>query len=69
MTDCRPNKINDEDEQQEIAGEISDAISHPVGFGEEFDEVIVIEEKYSTLTSYIVMKSSKSIHLCSYLCY
>lgn len=26
-------------EQQELAQEISDAISKPVGFGEEFDEV------------------------------
>lgn len=26
-------------EQQEVAHEISDAISRPMGFGEEFDEV------------------------------
>ena len=60
VTDCRPNEIHDLAEQQDIAREKSDAISHPVGFGGEFDEVIVTEEKYNTLTSYIVKKSPKS---------
>ena len=31
--------MQDITEQQELAQEISDAISKPVGFGEEFDEV------------------------------
>lgn len=31
--------IQDITEQQEVAQEISDAISKPVGFGEEYDEV------------------------------
>ena len=31
--------MQDITEQQEVAQEISDAISKPVGFGEEFDEV------------------------------
>lgn len=31
--------MQDMTEQQELAQEISDAISKPVGFGEEFDEV------------------------------
>lgn len=30
-------------EGQELAQEISDAISKPVGFGEEFDEVSILE--------------------------
>lgn len=33
--------MQDINEQQDVAQEISDAISRPVGFGEEFDEVIV----------------------------
>lgn len=31
--------MQDITEQQELAQEISDAISRPVGFGEDFDEV------------------------------
>lgn len=34
--------MQDITEQQEIAQEISDAISRPVGFGEDFDEVGVL---------------------------
>ena len=33
------NLMDEVAEQQEIASEISDAISNPVGFGSEFDEV------------------------------
>ena len=32
--------MDDVAEQQELANEISDAISNPVGFGQEFDDVI-----------------------------
>ena len=60
VTHCRPNEIHDVAEQQDIASEISDAISDPVGFGEEFDEVTFTEEKYNTLTSYFMKKSPKS---------
>ena len=34
--------MQDITEQQEVAQEISDAISKPVGFGEEFDEVRLV---------------------------
>lgn len=38
--------MQDITEQQELAQEISDAISKPVGFGEEFDEVGVTLDFY-----------------------
>lgn len=46
--------MQDITEQQELAQEISDAISKPVGFGEEFDEVIrrqILHAFYCSLKS------------------
>lgn len=39
--------MQDITEQQELAQEISDAISKPVGFGEEFDEVRDVYFRFS----------------------
>lgn len=36
------NLMDDVAEQQEIANEISDAISNPIGFGQDVDEVILL---------------------------
>ena len=36
--------MDDVAEQNEIASEISDAISNPVGFGDDIDEVIVTQK-------------------------
>ena len=48
-------------EQQEVAQEISDAISRPVGFGEDYDEVggleIQIISDYSQLLQIISHKA------------
>ena len=33
--------MDDISEQQEIANEISEAISNPIGFGQDMDEVII----------------------------
>lgn len=38
--------MQDITEQQELAQEISDAISKPVGFGDEFDEVRVNQANF-----------------------
>lgn len=41
-------------QQQELAQEISDAISKPVGFGEEFDEVSVGDFIKSSQTTFML---------------
>lgn len=49
--------MQDITEQQELAQEISDAISKPVGFGEEFDEVGDILEKIILTGFYVIFSN------------
>ena len=48
------NLMDEVAEQQEIASEISDAISNPVGFGNDVDEVGETREK----------NASNCVHVC-----
>lgn len=47
--------MQDITEQQELAQEISDAISKPVGFGEEFDEVRDTFQTFNFYTSEVYL--------------
>lgn len=42
-------------EQQEIANEISDAISNPVGFDKDFDEVFFVYLYFILITVYNIL--------------
>jgi len=53
------NLMDDVAEQQEIANEISDAISNPVGFQQDVDEVNI---DYSGLFFFCFILNFSSIH-------
>lgn len=58
--------MQDITEQQELAQEISDAISKPVGFGEDFDEV---RDRVSCLRVFMVkMNVGHTVGLGGCLC-